>query len=311
MSEAFAVLEGLLLAAASGAVRVALVPGMPVALEPLGDSLLLVCCVDPPKVVLLSGERWSQEVLEGEFLEPQGIATTPEGVLICDRLGDCVWTGFPAPPDMLCLPGGPFSAVPVEWSDTGGTQTAVTLRDAGEVALMDRGRVKTLADLPGARDLAQADMDLDGDHDMMVSCCGDGLYLLVRGGDRPPVIRIGILDGGVKGVVAADVDCDGLPDAVGIPCARGGACWWRNPGGLASGWRRSRLLPAVSGPKDVSARGGLILVAALFSPSVIYGPEVARLLPGGCTACGWGADGSPVLGHRSGVVMEFRAAPSP
>jgi hypothetical protein len=311
MDDAFAVLEGMLLAAAFGAVRVALAPGVPTAVQCLDDSLWVVCCAEPAGISILGRYSPRQEALEGRFGEPEGIAGTPGGVMICDRLENCVWTGLPGPLERVPVPGGPFSAIPVEWSDTGGTQTALTLRDAGAVALLDDGSLRILAELPGARDLAAEDMDLDGDPDLLAACCGGALYLLRNGVEDPAVETIGILDGGVKGVVAADVDCDGLPDAVGIPCARGGACWWRNPGGRAGPWRRTRMLPCVSGAKDISVRNGMILVAALFSPSAIYGSGAATLLPGRCTACCWGPDGSPVLGHRSGLIMEFRPAPSP
>lgn len=194
-----------------------------------------------------------------------------------------------------------------DWNGDGQQAMVVSLRDAGRLVLLVDGQAVPLAELPGARTVAAADTDGDGDDELLAACCGTGLHLVMNGeeGADTVVRRIGVLGEGVKSVVCLDMDEDGDPDAAGIACAEGGACWWENPGHSGSNWPRHDIDPAISGPKAIAVFGGNILLASLFSPSMLYGPGTARSLPRGCTACAFDACGDFVLAHRAGFVMEF------
>lgn len=312
MNGFLALLAGVAAAVLSGADLLMRLEGVPVGIAALGDHNWVVSCVDPPGVFLVDRWRWSLTEYPCSFTEPRGIAVHMGLPVICDRGSGRLVTGYPTEKLVeLELPGGPVSAVPVDWTGDGTPELAVCLIDSGKVVLLLEGRVLTLARLPGARGIASADADGDGDQDIIVACCGSGVHLILNDGGSPGESRIGVLEDGVKDVTVVEGSRPGFPDIVGIACARGGVCRWENPGEAGRDWTRVPVDPFLEGPKGLSGCGGLVLVAALFSPSALYGPGEPVLLPSGCSAGALCGDGSLALGHASGILMEFREAPAP
>jgi len=304
-----ALLGAVLAVIGSGADRALHLSGTPVGITALGGEYWLVSCVAPAGVFLVDRSAWTVLEYPGSFSEPQGTGLLEGEPLVCDRGANRLHLGLPGASRALLIPGGPFSVTAADLTGKGELFSVVTLRDSGRVVLLtDTGTVE-LAALPGARMAAAADTDCNGDDELFVACCGTGLHLVavIEEDGGPVERRIGVLGDGVKGVASADIDDDGDPDAVGIACAEGGVCWWENPGPTGSEWFRHDLDPGVSGPKSIAVFGGNILVAALFSPSMLYCPGGTRSLPTGCTACAFDDDGAFVLGHRAGFIMEFQA----
>jgi hypothetical protein len=272
-----------------------------------GGEYWVVSCVDPAGVFLLDRSGWTVSEYPGDFLEPQGTGLLEGEPLVCDRAADRLHIGMPGSSREVSLPGGPFSVTTADLTGNGERTLVVTLRDSGRVVLVTADGAVVLAELPGARSVEAADTNCDGTDELLVACCGTGLHLVVNSeeGGEPLVRRIGILGDGVKAVASMDIDADGDPDAVGIACAEGGVCWWENPGATGAEWFRHDLDPGVSGPKAIAVSGEGMLVAALFSPSVLYENGGKHFLPRGCTACAFGAGRVFVLGHRAGFIMEF------
>jgi len=297
----------------SGADRVLHLPGTPVGITDVGGEYWVVSCVDPAGVFLLDRIDWTVSAYPGAFREPQGTGLLEVEPLVCDRGADRLHVGMPGVSSEVMLPGGPFAVTTADWYGNGELIAVVTLRDSCQVVLVTLEGMVVVAVLPGARGLEAVDTDGDGHDELLVACCGTGLHLVVNREDGgEPIVRcIGVLGDGVKSVASVDMDDDGDPDAVGIACAEGGVCWWENPGPTGADWFRHDLDPGVTGPKSIAVSGERILVAALFSPSMLYSRGERRLLPRGCTACAFGAEGAFVLGHRAGFIMEFTAEPLP
>ncbi|MFO7625787.1 MAG: VCBS repeat-containing protein [Candidatus Fermentibacteraceae bacterium] len=313
MNALLALIGSVLAVVNSGADRVLHLSGTPVGITAVGGEYWVVTCVDPAGVFLLDRSGWTVSEYPGDFREPQGTGLLGDEPLVCDRGANRLHVGFPGVSRAVELPGGPFAVTTADWTGNGERTAVVTLRDSGQVVLVTENGALVLAALPGARTAAAVDTDGDGDDELLVACCGTGLHLVVNpeDGGEPIVRRIGVLGDGVKALATLDMDADGDPDAVGIACAEGGVCWWENPGPSGSEWSRHDLDPGVSGPKSIAVSGERILVSALFSPSMLYGPGEISYLPRGCTACAFGAEGTFVLAHRAGFIMEFTAAPSP
>lgn len=312
MSGFFTLLAGVAAVVLSGADLVMRLEGVPVGIAAFGHHTWVVSCIDPPGVFLVDRLGWTLREYPCSFREPRGIVVHSGLPVICDRGSGRLVTGFPPEKVMkLNLPGGPVSAVSVDWTGDGTPELAVCLIDSGKVVLIGEGRAITLARLPGARGIASADADGDSDHDIIVACCGSGLHLISSDGGVPRTSRIGALGDGVKDVIAVDGSEAGFPDLVGIACAEGGVCRWENPGQVGGEWRRIGIDSGVLGPKGLSGMNGRILVTALFGPSALYGTGEPVLLPSGCSAGALGGDGSLALGHASGFLMEFREVPAP
>lgn len=291
----------------SGADRVMRLSGTPQGITAVGSDYWVVSCIDPAGVFLLDRSNWTVSEYPGVFREPHGTGLLGGEPLVCDSGADRLHVGLPGASRAVDLPGGPFAVTTTDWSGNGERTAVVTLRDSARVVLVTEFGMVVLAAVQGARVVAATDTDGDGSDELLVACCGTGLHLVVNpeDGGEPIVRRIGVLGDGVKAVVPLDMDDDGDPDAVGIACSEGGVCWWENPGPTGSEWSRHDLDPGVSGPKSIAVSGERILVAALVSPSVLYGPGGIRLLPPGCTACAFDDDGAFVLGHRAGLIMEY------
>lgn len=291
----------------SGADRVMRLSGTPQGITAVGREYWVVSCIDPAGVILLDRTDWTVSEYPGVFLEPHGTGLLVGEPLVCDYGADRLSIGFPGDSRAVDLPGGPFSVTAADWFGNGEQSAVVTLRDTGQVVLLTEDGAVVLVALPDARTVAAVDTDGDGDDELLVACCGTGLHLVVNpeDGGEPIARRIGVLGDGVKAVATLDMDADGDADAVGIACAEGGVCWWENPGPNGHDWARHDFDPGVSGPKSIAVYGEKILVASLFSPSMLYGPDGVRFLPRGCTSCAFDPHGTFVLGHRAGFIMEF------
>ncbi len=311
MNGPLAALAALLAVAGSGAERVARLPGVPTGIASVDERTWVVSCIDPPGAFIIDRRDWSVEEYPDSLVEPQGVAVFDGRPVICDRGADLVLVGLPGHTIGHPLQGGPFAAVETRWAGEAGVAIAAVTRDAGGVFLVGQGAAVLLASLPGARGIASADVDLDGDEDLLVACCGSGLHLVANTPEGPIESLIGVIGDGVKAVAVTDMDDDGYPDAIGIACAQGGACLFLNPGSSGEAWERIVLDRAVPGPKAVSVSRGRVLVAAMLGASMLYTPGGSHSLPAGCPSCAWCGDEVYALGHRAGFFMEFRTGRAP
>lgn len=231
MKALFALIEAVLVVVNSGADRVLCVPGTPVGITAVGGKYWVVSCVEPAGVFLLDRNEWTVLEYSGDFREPQGTGLLEGEPVVCDREANRLFVGLPGVSREVPLPGGPFAVTTVDWTGNGERTAVVTLRDSGQVALVAGDEAVVLAELPGARAIAAADTDGDGDEELLVACCGTGLHLVLNReeGGEPLVRRIGVLGSGVKGAASVDMDDDGDLDAVGIACAEGGCAGGKTP----------------------------------------------------------------------------------
>jgi hypothetical protein len=87
----------------------------------------------------------------------------------------------------------------------------------------------------GARGVEATDFDLDGDADVLLSCYDDDMIWLARSnGGSPPSFSSwpwSASAGGVRTVVAADLDADGDTDGAAVQGSDDEVAWYENRGG--------------------------------------------------------------------------------
>ncbi len=159
--------------------------------------------------------------------------------------------------------GGPgFEGPVLEWS--AGFESADTMAwraVSGQLALMTSpvaspGRVSLPGEADGAIKVYAADIDLDGDTDVLGSSYyGNELLLFVNDGGSPPSWERQVIDGELAeplAVSVVDLDGDGLPDILGGSAAGAEVVWWRNLGGSPPAWSRWTIDDDVPGAHDVA-----------------------------------------------------------
>lgn len=110
-------------------------------------------------------------------------------------------------------------------------------------------------DLDGAIKVYAADVDLDGDVDILgCSYWDDRVELFLNDGHRPPGwVRQSIAEDFERAlaVSVADIDGDGLPDVIAGSDVGGEVAWWHNSGGTPITWTRHDVDTDVPGAHDV------------------------------------------------------------
>ncbi len=158
---------------------------------------------------------------------------------------------------------GPGVAIPVsEWGAGFESADDVAWRAIrGQLALATSpapspDRVTFPGDADGAIKVYAADIDLDGDTDVLGnSYYGNELLLFVNDGDSPPSWERHVIDDDLVEALAVsvvDLDGDGLPDILGGSAAGAEVAWWRNLGGSPPAWSRSTIDDGVPGAHDVA-----------------------------------------------------------
>ncbi len=271
-------------------------PGVPVDIIPFQQGFA-VACTEPGCLCLLSG--WEVSATAPlDLSEPVRLASWNGSLAVSDRQRNAVFLLD----TLYGLPGSPEGICEVNWTGRGESQLAVCLFNTGRVALLHRsGEVSFLASAGGAKDIAAADADSDGDQDLFVSGCGTGVILLENRESLPVLHEVGNIGVGVKRICTADMDADGYVDVAGIACANGGAGWWRNPGTPEGEWEYMELDDELQGPKDISASGDSLAVVSLFSPVFSTFSDYS-MLPAGFTCCLLQHGGALILGHSMGFI---------
>ncbi len=157
---------------------------------------------------------------------------------------------------------GPGVAGPVlDWGAGFGAADTVAWRAIpGQLALATTpvsspDRAVFPAEVNGAIKVFAADIDLDGDTDVLGNAYhGDEIILFVNPGGSPPSWERHTIAGAfieALAVSVADVDGDGLPDILGGSAAGAEVAWWRNLGGSPPAWSKSTIDDDVPGAHDV------------------------------------------------------------
>lgn len=266
-------------------------PGTPVDLFPAGDTILVLCS-DPASLCRWAGHD-TVDTLFSDLVNPVDV---------------CMWQGDPAvsdpgsgkivlPERRIEIPGEPAGICEVRWFPEEEPSLAVCLHCKGQVVLVNAdGLITSVGEFPGARGVSSFDSDRDGDSDLIVSCCGSGVFLLENREGIPVVHPIGNIREGVKRVFPSDIDGDGLDDVVGIACATGGAGWWRNPGSAGSEWSYTVIDSLLQGPKNIWCTGDSVMVASLYSP-VFFNYDTELKLPSGFISVFHTGDNLLLVGH--------------
>lgn len=129
-------------------------------------------------------------------------------------------------------------------------------------------------DIAGAVEIDQADLDADGDIDLVVAALIDGVVVLWSDGRNPPTFAAQVVTSNLSRpsvARAADVDADGLPDIIAGDVA-GEIGWIRNLGGGTFGDEVQRIAQtgatiSALRPTDLDGDGDVDIVAAALSPA--------------------------------------------
>jgi uncharacterized repeat protein (TIGR01451 family) len=109
----------------------------------------------------------------------------------------------------------------------------------------------------GARDVRAADMDRDGDIDLVgaANAAGDVSWFenLDSAGTSWTEHAIDTSFLGASAVFPADIDGDGDPDVAGVRQAGDELAWWENVDGTASNWTKRLVDASLNGARDVVA----------------------------------------------------------
>ncbi len=107
----------------------------------------------------------------------------------------------------------------------------------------------------GAFDLEAADMDRDGDLDLVGSAQTADQIMLYRNtsGDGTAFTPVPVATGfdGARAIELGDVDGDGHPDVVGAAQNAGDLIWWRNVGGTGTTFTATTIDASFAGARDV------------------------------------------------------------
>ena len=152
---------------------------------------------------------------------------------------------------------GPVSS----WSDTFQSADGVAWRTvAGRIMLSSTPLPEPVGhllgdDMDGAIKVYAADVDLDGDSDILgVSYWDDRVELFLNDGDHPPGWTRQIIAQDFERALAvsvADIDGDGLPDVIAGSDVGSEVVWWHNGGGEPIVWTRHEVDIHVPGAHDV------------------------------------------------------------
>ena len=156
---------------------------------------------------------WNRQIIDGSFNEALAVA-------VADLDGDGL-------PDILG--GSDSGAEAAWWRNLGGSPPQWS-------------RQTIDADVPGAHDVAGADLDADGDVDVVgVSYEDDEILWWRNDGGTPITWRRFVIASGFNyptKVSIADVDLDGDLDLFGVAWLGRQVAWWRNDGGSPISWTR-------------------------------------------------------------------------
>jgi len=161
------------------------------------------------------------------------------------------WSGGPAVDGPVTVWDSEFAVTDdVAWRPVPGRLALAT------TAIADPERVQFPDATPGAIKIYAADIDLDGDTDVLGAAYdSDQILLFVNDGRQPPSWERHTIDGAFDEALAiavADIDDDGLLDILGGSGAGGEIAWWQNLGGSPPQWSRRTVDDQVPGAHDVA-----------------------------------------------------------
>ncbi len=157
--------------------------------------------------------------------------------------------------------GGGVPGPVATWSDSFESSDGVAWRTFGGRLVLSSSPIPEPVghlfgdDLDGAIKVYAADVDLDGDSDVLgISYWDDRVELFLNDGARPPGWTRQTIEGGFERALAvsvADIDGDGLPDVIAGSDVGGEVAWWHNGGGTPITWTRHDVDTHVPGAHDV------------------------------------------------------------